>query len=82
MASVEAILGVVSVGSASAVTPEELEEALTPAEMPALRPFINRLMVEIGLASGEAEIDPLAVGAEASPSPAISTTSSAPSSPG
>jgi hypothetical protein len=81
MASVEAILGVVSVGSSAAVTPEELEEALTPAEMPALRPFINQLMVEIGLATGEAEADPLAAAAAASPSPATSTTSSVPFSP-
>jgi hypothetical protein len=61
MASVEAILGVVSVGSAAAVTPDELEEALTPAEMPALRSFINELMVEIGLAADEGTAaDPLA----------------------
>jgi len=76
MVSVEAILGVVSVGSASAVTTDELEEALTPAEMPALRFFINELMVEIGLATGEgAGADPLALAA--SPSMATSTTSSA-----
>jgi hypothetical protein len=81
MASVEAILGIVSVGSAAAVTPDELEEALVPAEMPALRGFINALMIEIGLAAGEgASPDPLAAEA-ASPSTAISTTSSAPSSP-
>ena len=77
MASVEAILGVVSVGSSAAVTTDELEEALTPAEMPALRGFINDLMVEIGLAAGEA-----APAEEmASPSTATSTPSSAPSSP-
>ncbi|HXQ46431.1 MAG TPA: hypothetical protein VN806_07435 [Caulobacteraceae bacterium] len=81
MASVEAILGVVSVGSSAAVTTDELEEALTPAEIPALRPFINQLMVEIGLATAEVETDPLAGEARASPSPATSTTSSAPSSP-
>jgi hypothetical protein len=79
MASVEAILGVVSVGSAAAVTPDELEEALTPAEMPALRAFINELMVEIGLAAGE-PADPLA-GEAPSPSTATSTPSSASSSP-
>jgi len=82
MTSVEAILGIVSVGSSAAVTPEELEEALTPAEMPALRPFLNALMVEIGLAPEAArpgEATP-AEGAQ-SPSTATSTTSSAPSSP-
>src|SRR5580658_2552766 len=57
MASVEAILGIVTVGSAVAATVEELEEVLTPAEMPGLRGFINALMVEIGLAVPEA--DPL-----------------------
>ena len=77
MASVEAILGIISVGAAQPVTPEALEEALTPAEMPALRSFINVLMVEIGLATGEAAPAEEA----ASPSTAISTTSSAPSSP-
>jgi hypothetical protein len=80
MASVEAILGVVSVGSAAAVTTDELEEALTPAEMPALRTFINDLMVEVGLAKGEGLDGPLGQERE-SPSTAISTPSSAPSSP-
>jgi hypothetical protein len=80
MASIEAILGVVSVGSATPVTPDELEQALTPAEMPALRDFINRLMVETGLAAGDPPADPLAAPAP-SPSTATSTTSSAPSSP-
>ena len=78
MASVEAILGVVSVGSAVAVSVDELEDVLTPAEMPGLRPFINALMVEIGLAAAEGADDPLD---PASPSTATSTTSSAPSSP-
>jgi hypothetical protein len=82
MASVEAILGIVSVGSASAVTVDELEEALTPAEMPGLRTFINDLMIEIGLATPEAAAnDPLAGEGTARPSTATSTTSSAPSSP-
>jgi hypothetical protein len=81
MASVEAILGIVSVGSATAVTPDELEEALTPAEMPSLRSFINALMVEIGLAAGEGSgVGPLAE-ESASLSTATSTISSAPSSP-
>ncbi len=80
MESVEAILGVVSVGASAPVTLEALEEALTPAEMTGLRPFINALMVEIGLAAPEAEpTDPLA--RAASLSTATSTTSSAPSSP-
>ena len=82
MASVEAILGIVSVGSATAVTPDELEAALTPAEMPALRGFMNALMVEIGLSSGEAQSgEAKPAGGVASPSTATSTTSSAPSSP-
>jgi hypothetical protein len=76
MASVEAILGIVTVGSSVTVTVDELEEVLTPAEMPGLRPFINALMVEIGLAAPEADpLDP----APASPSTATSTISSAPS---
>lgn len=82
MDSVEAILGVVAVGSAELVTVEELEEALTPAEMTGLRPFLNALMVEIGLATSEPDPpDPLAA-TPPSPSTATSTTSSAPSSPG
>lgn len=78
MDSVEAILGIVSVGSSAAVTVDELEEVLTPAEMPGLRPFINALMIEIGLATAEGGADPLD---PASHSTATSTTSSAPSSP-
>jgi hypothetical protein len=70
MASVEAILGLISVGSATPVSVDELEEALTPAEMPALRPFINALMVEIGLAVGE----PTPAEEAASPSTATSTS--------
>jgi hypothetical protein len=70
MVSVEAILGLISVGSATPVTVDELEEALTPAEMPALRPFINALMVEIGLAVGE----PTPAEEAASPSTATSTS--------
>jgi hypothetical protein len=77
MDSVEAILGVISVGSAAAVSVDELEEVLTPQEMAGLRPFINDLMVEIGLAAGE----PTPAEEAASPSAATSTTSSAPSSP-
>src|SRR5580704_17254942 len=81
MASVEAILGIVSVGSGSAVTTDELEEALAPAEMPALRTFINELIVEVGFAEGEgADGGPLAQG-KPSLSTGTSTRSSAPSSP-
>jgi hypothetical protein len=79
MDSIEAILGIVTVGSSVATTLDELEEALAPAEMPGLRPFINDLMVEIGLAGEASEADPLDPGP--SPSTATSTPSSAPSSP-
>jgi len=80
MDSVEAILGIVTVGSATPVTVDELEELLAPAEMPGLRPFINALMIEIGLAQEDAtQSDPL--GDPASYSAATSTSSSAPSSP-
>ena len=81
MDSVDAILGIVSVGSASAVTVDELEDALTPAEMPGLAPFVNALMVEVGLAKTPQEADPTQPAEDAaSPSTAISTPSSAPSS--
>jgi hypothetical protein len=81
MDSVDAILGIVSVGSASAITVDELENALTPAEMPGLAPFVNALMVEVGLAKKPEDEDPTAPAEEtASPSTAISTPSSAPSS--
>lgn len=76
MDSIDGILGVVSVGSATPVSVEELEELLKPAEMQGLRSFIDALMVETGLAAGEAQPAEEA----ASPSTAISTTSSAPSS--
>lgn len=79
MDSVEAILGIVAVGAAEPTTVDELEETLTPAEMPGLRPFINDLMVEIGLAAEEGAADPL--DPATSPSTATSTPSSAPSSP-
>jgi hypothetical protein len=71
MDSVEAILGIVAVGSSVAVTLDELEEALAPAEMTGLRSFVNTLMIEIGLAADEASPpDPLD---PASPSTATST---------
>ena len=77
MAGVDAILGVITVGAVGqTLTVETLEERLTPREMAGLRPFMNALMIEIGLAtdpegpaSGEAQP---AEGA-ASPSTAIST---------
>ena len=78
MDSIDGILGVVSVGSTAAISVEQLEELLTPAEMQGLRPFINALMIETGLATGEA----LPAEEAASPSTATSTISSAPSSPG
>src|SRR5579859_2143389 len=59
MESIDAILGIVSVGSAAPVTVDALEEALTPAEMQGLRPFVNDLMVEIGLAAKPGSEDPL-----------------------
>jgi hypothetical protein len=72
MAGVEAILGVVSVGAVGEpVTVGQLEDRLTPQEMAGLRPFINDLMVEIGLAPAPGE--PLPTGEPASPSTAIST---------
>lgn len=67
MGSVEALLGVVSVGSAEPVTVEALEEALAPAEMAGLRSFINELMVEIGLAAKPGEPVPLEAAAAESP---------------
>jgi hypothetical protein len=79
MDSIEAILGIVTVGASAETTIDELEEALTPAEMQGLRPFINDLMVEIGLAGEAGETDPLDTAP--SPSMATSTPSSAPSSP-
>jgi hypothetical protein len=78
MDNVEAILGVVSVGSRVAVTQDTLADILTPAEMPALVPFLNALMVEVGLApGGEGSADPLA--AAAAPPPSHSTATSTPS---
>jgi len=76
MAGVEAILGVIAVGAVGqALTVEALAERLAPREMAGLRPFLNALLVEIGLAvpedSAPGEAGP-ARGA-ASPSTAIST---------
>jgi hypothetical protein len=82
MESVDAILGLISVGSASAVTVDELEEALTPAEMPSLAPFVNALLVEVGLAKKPKDADPTQPAEAANPSTETSTSSSAPSSEG
>jgi hypothetical protein len=80
MAGIDAILGVVSVGAVGpAVSVDQLEERLTPSEMAGLRPFMNDLMIEIGLATRPGEVEPEKD--EASPSTATSTPSSSPSSP-
>ena len=55
---------------------DDLAQRLTPAEMPGLTPFMNALMVEIGLAG-----EPTPSMEAASPSTAISTPSSPNSSP-
>jgi hypothetical protein len=76
MAGVEAILGVISVGAVGqSLTVETLEERLTPAEMAGLRPFMNALMIETGLASAgdPASGEARPAQGEASPSTAIST---------
>ena len=80
MAGIEAILGVVSVGKiGDPTTVDQLEARLKPSEIAGLRPFMNALMIEAGLASAQGpdssgEATP-AEGA-ASPSTAISTSSS------
>lgn len=80
MAGIDAILGVVSVGAVDeTLSVEQLEEQLSPAEMPALRPFINDLMIEVGLATAPGEAAPSA--AAASRSTETSTPSSPSSSP-
>ena len=72
MAGVDAILGVISVGATGHdLTVDDLEQRLTPTEMPGLTPFMNALMVEIGLAG-----EPAPATEAASPSTAISTPSS------
>lgn len=85
MAGIEAILGVISVGAVGRVlSVETLEEQLKPSEMAGLRPFMNALMVEIGLAAPEdaAAGEGAPAKAMASPSTVTSTPSSPPSSPG
>jgi hypothetical protein len=77
MAGVDAILGVISVGATGRdLTVDDLEQRLTPAEMPGLTPFMNALMTEIGLAG-----EPAPSAEAAMPSTAISTASSPNSSP-
>lgn len=72
MAGIEAILGVIAVGAVGqALSVEDLEARLTPAEMAGLRPFMNALMVEIGLAG-----EPAPSAEAAMPSTATSTSSS------
>ena len=79
MAGIDAILGVVSVGMVGATAGvDELEARLRPSELPGLRPFINALMVEVGLAAPPGEAAPAKEAA--SPSTATSTPSSSPSS--
>jgi hypothetical protein len=78
MDGVDAIVGLIAVGAVGqALTVDEIEEALTPTEMAGLRPFVNQLMIETGLASGEAT----PAEGEASLSTATSTGSSPNSSP-
>lgn len=75
MGGVEAILGVVSVGAVGrAWSVDELEARLAPAEMAGLAPFVNALMIEIGLAAPPGESQPAE--GPASPSTATSTPSS------
>lgn len=86
MIGVNAILGVIAVGETvdGAVpdrTPEqiserivELKKKLSPKEMAGLRPFVNDLMVELGMAvrTPEGELEPAEGAAAGSPSTAIS----------
>ena len=80
---VEAILGVVSVGAVGqSLSVDDLEDRLRPAELAGLRPFMNTLLVECGLAAADnaGENGPgEAAPAEAAASP--STATSTPSSP-
>ena len=78
MDGVDAILGVISVGATGRdLTVEAMEEKLTPAELPGLRPFMNALMAEAGLAG---EPNPVA-GPDANPPENPSPETSTPSSP-
>lgn len=76
MAGVDAILGVISVGAVGqSLSVGDLEERLTPREMAGLRPFMNALMIEIGLAAPQE--DPAlgeAAPAEGAASPSTETS--------
>jgi hypothetical protein len=76
MAGVDAILGVITVGATGrTLTVETLEERLTPREMAGLRPFMNALMIEIGLAADpEASASGEATPAEGAASPSTATS--------
>src|SRR5579863_2032536 len=79
MIGVEAILGLISVGATPKVSVEELEAQLRPDQMLGLRPFVDALLIEIGLADppGEASSGEIGPSTEpASPSTATSTPSS------
>lgn len=73
MDCVDAVLGVIAVGAVGqSFIVNDLEQRLIPAELAGLRPFVNALMIEAGLAG------------EPSPSPegaSLSTATSTPSSP-
>ena len=74
---VEAILGVVSVGAVGQTfSVDALEERLRPSELAGLRPFLNTLLVECGLAPGDQPGEGRPAEAAASPSTATSTPSS------
>ena len=73
MVGVEAILGLISVGATPKVSVEELEEQLRPDQMVCLRPFVDALLIEIGLASPPGEDGP-------SEAASLSTATSTPSS--
>jgi hypothetical protein len=74
MAGVEAILGVVSVGAVGeTVSVDQLEDRL--------RPFLNALLIECGLATETDLGEAAPAGEAASPSTATSTPSSPNSSP-
>lgn len=76
MAGIEAILGLISVGAIGQdLTVEALEERLTPREMAGLRPFMNALMIETGLAAApEDQASGEAAPAEEAASPSTATS--------
>ena len=82
MAGVDAILGLISVGKVGeAVSVDQLEERMKPSEMKTLRPFVNELLIEIGLVPKPGEAAPAGEVNDPSPSPATSTASLPNSSP-